>query len=62
MHNPNTRTIATTAVVTLLLASFVPGLNRLGPYVFHTTAYSLERTARAIDAAAGYRHADREAD
>ena len=56
MENSKTRTITTTAVVTLLLASFFPGLNRLGPFVLHSTAYSLERTAHAVDGVSGYRH------
>jgi hypothetical protein len=61
MENPKARTITTTVIVTLLLASFIPGLNRLGPFVLHATATSLERTAHAVDSASGYhRHHDSE--
>ena len=56
MENNKARTITTTAVITLLLASLFPGLNRLGPFVLHSTAYSLERTAHAVDSVSGYRH------
>lgn len=54
MNTLPTRTIVTIVLTTVLICSFVPGLNRLGPFLLHTTAYSLDRTAHVIDRLSNY--------
>jgi hypothetical protein len=48
------RSTLTAVLTTIVVCSFVPGLNHLGPFVLHTTAASLERTARVADHLSGY--------
>lgn len=48
------RTVAKIVGLTVLACSFVPGLHRLGPFLLHTTAHRLERTAHLADRLSGY--------
>jgi hypothetical protein len=54
MEQIPTRVVVKIVVITVLVCSFVPGLNRVGPVVLHSAAVGLERTARVADWVSGY--------